>query len=255
MGSSHTPNRKVWNKLERYYKFASSCARDRSESPSQNPQSSSLNNVELQIQQTSSKMASNRVGFEDVELGRESEGTGGSASRELSVVGPLPSETLQETAPKSSASVRSGSASNGSSSKKFSLSPPSILKKRSNSIKSSGDVTAKTGVSGFSGSVRTSSTGGSSTSGQYQGSKRTPRHVWYSRWLFLTLLCMVAASLGYLTYSVLTKNEHYLADCLFGNIADYAIATISKNQKRKKLGMDSMGSVIGELHYSVSGWI
>ena len=250
------PPGKVWNRLERYYKFDSRGARDRSECPSQNPQRSSLNNVELQIQQTSSKMASNRVGFsvKDVEMGRESEDTGGSNSRELSVVGPLPSETLQETAPKSSASARSGSASNGSYSKKFSLSPPSILKKRSNSIKGSGSVTAKTGASGFTGSVKTSSTGGSSTSGQYQGSKRTPRHVWYSRWLFLTLLCMVAASLGYLTYDVLTKNERYLADCLFGNIADYAIATISKNQKRKKLGMDSMGSVIGELQYSMSGW-
>ncbi len=209
----------------------------------------------------------NRVCFSagDVEMGRESDetsrDTGGSASRELSIVGPLPSETLQETAPKRrysdsfNASIKSGNASSGSFSKKFGLHPPSVLKKRSNSIKSTGSVTIKTGVSGFSGSVKTSSTGGSSSSGQYQGSKKTPRHVWHSRWLFLTLLCMVATALGYLTYTVLTKNEHYLADCLFGNIADYAIDTISKNQKRKKLGMDSMGSVIGELEYSVSGWI
>ena len=205
----------------------------------------------------------NRVGFsaDDVETGSESYDTsrdvsGGSKSRELSVVGPLPSETLQETAPKrrysnsSSASVQSG-GSFSKKPKKFSLNPPSILKRRSNSSVK-GDTTAKTGVTGFTGSVKTSSTGGSSSSGKYEGQKRTPRYVWYSRWLFLTLLCMVAASLGYLTYAVLTKTETYLATCLFGRVADYAIDSIAKNQKRKKLGMDSMGSVLGKLAYSSS---
>lgn len=197
----------------------------------------------------------NRVGFSvvDVEMGRESDETSRdvsskSTSREFSVVGPLPSETLQETAPKrrysnsSDASIQSG----GSFNKKFSFNKPSILKKRSNrSVK--GDTTAKTGVTGFTGSVRTSSTGGSSSSGHSQGQKRTPRYVWYSRWMFLTLLCMVASSLGYLTYTVLTNNEAYLATCLFGRVAEYAIDSIGQNQKRKKLGMDSMGSVLGKL--------
>ena len=57
---------------------------------------------------------------------------------------------------------------------------------------------------------------------------------------------MVAAVLGYLTYSALTDNETYLADCVFLKVAEHAIYTISFNQMKKKLGMDSMGSIVGE---------
>ena len=57
---------------------------------------------------------------------------------------------------------------------------------------------------------------------------------------------MVAAVLGYLTYSALTDNETYLADSVFLKVAEHAIYTISFNQMKKKLGMDSMGSIVGE---------
>lgn len=200
----------------------------------------------------------NTVNFmEDVEIGKVGKadsascGTGGSGSRELSIVGPLPSETIEECAPKrrrsdtsSQASVNSYSINAaGNISKKFGLPGASILKKRTPSLGGTKSVTSKTGVTG---SVRTSSTGGSSASAQFQPHKGTPRHVWYSRWLFLTLLCMVASVLGYLTYTALTDNETYLAECVFDKVAEHAIESISTNQKNKKLGMDSLGSVIGE---------
>ena len=93
----------------------------------------------------------------------------------------------------------------------------------------------------------TQSTGASSGSGYYTPSaKATPRPIWYGRWLFFVLLLMVAAALGYLTYTSLTDNETFLATCVFVKVAEHAISTINNNQDRKKLGMNTMGSVIGE---------
>ena len=212
---------------------------------------------------TNMETTNENMGFlEDVEIGKtgssedSSRDTGCSGSRELSVVGPLPSKTSEECAPKrrysnssSNVSIHSNVSNNAMStheglSKRLGIKGASILKKRTaNSSQGPKSVTSKTGVTG---SIRTSSTGGSSASGKYQPHRGTPRHVWYSRWLFLTLLCMVAASLGYLTYSSLTNNETYLAECVFIKVAEHAIVSISTNQKNKKLGMDSIGGVIGE---------
>lgn len=198
----------------------------------------------------------NKVDFlDDVEIGKigkadsASQDTGGSDSRELSIVGPLPSDIIEECAPKkrridtsSVDSVNSYSINAaGGISNKFGLPGSSILKRRTPSVSGSKSVTTKTGATG---SIRTSSTGGSSATAQFQAHKGTPRHVWYSRWLFLTLLCMVASALGYLTYTALTDNETYLAECVFEKVAEHAIESIATNQKNKKLGMDSLGSVI-----------
>ena len=206
----------------------------------------------------------NKVDFlDDVEIGKigkadsASQDTGGSDSRELSIVGPLPSDIIEECAPKkrridtsSVDSVNSYSINAaGGISNKFGLPGSSILKRRTPSVSGSKSVTTKTGATG---SIRTSSTGGSSATAQFQAHKGTPRHVWYSRWLFLTLLCMVASALGYLTYTALTDNETYLAECVFEKVAEHAIESIATNQKNKKLGMDSLGSVIGELSLVLS---
>jgi len=78
--------------------------------------------------------------------------------------------------------------------------------------------------------------------------------VFYSRWLFFLLLCMVASILGYLTYSSLTGNESYLAECVFVKVAEHALSTICENQKKKKLGMDSMGSVLGSSGPRLDQW-
>ena len=214
----------------------------------------------------------NRVVFmEDVELGKSGEGEStGSNSREFSVVAPLPSDTMstpnRKRSNSNSDSIISGNSDNAivsSNSGGGGIRGTSILKKRyTNPKNSSGSSITKGGASvatsksgGTGGSTRTHSTGGSSSTGNglYSPSaKATPRHVWYGRWLFFFLLCMIAAVLGYLTYSSLTNNETFLADCVFIKVAEHAIYTISFNQKKKKLGMDSMGSVVGEYNSIMS---
>lgn len=201
----------------------------------------------------------NKVGFEDVEIGKSGcDSFNGSNSKEMSILGPLPSE-MKEGAPErrysgnsSNASVNSyekGSAAGMA--KKFGLPGGSILKKRNTSSKGGGK-SVTSGVTGKTGSVRTSSTGGTNLTAQFHLHKGTPRNVWYSRWLFLTLLCMVASALGYLTYAALSRNETYLAECVYSKVAEHAIDAISTNQKNKKLGLDSIASVIGKFPFVLS---
>lgn len=215
----------------------------------------------------------NVVFLDDVEFGRTSDTTnsrsccdetGGSGSRELSVLGPLPSDTndfLNVGTGSSNGSINSNTDSKGSGNG-FGIRGTSILKKRptpqkrnsksGTSLKSGLSLTSKTGNSG---SIRTGSTGSSGGSGLYSPhAKATPRHVFYSRWLFFLLLCMVASILGYLTYSSLTGNESYLAECVFVKVAEHALSTICENQKKKKLGMDSMGSVLGSSGPRLDQW-
>jgi len=45
-----------------------------------------------------------------------------------------------------------------------------------------------------------------------------------------------------------------LADCVFVKVAEHAISTISNNQVKKKLGMDSMGSVVGSTGANTDQW-
>ena len=156
-----------------------------------------------------------------------------------------------------------GNNGNVNSSIRGGISGTSILKKRTNSTgaNSTGDanLTGKSSGSGsgFTGSSNSVSSrsraslslssSGSGTGYYTPNAKATPRPIWYGRWLFFMLLCMVAAALGYLTYSSLSNNETFLADCVFNKVAEHAITAISTNQDRKKLGMNTMGSVIGEL--------
>jgi len=206
----------------------------------------------------------NRVVFiDDVELGKYGEGEstgGGSISKKFSIIAPLPSETAgspnrkrSNSSSSSIVSVNSNTAIS-SSNNGGGIRGTSILKKRYTNPKSSSSSISKGGASvttsktGGTGSIRTHSTGDSSSNGNglySPNANATPRHVWYSRWLFFFLLCMVAAVLGYLTYSALTDNETYLADSVFLKVAEHAIYTISFNQMKKKLGMDSMGSIVG----------
>jgi len=204
---------------------------------------------------------STRVVFTgDVEFGktREAEGnsnaddTQGSNSREFSIVGALPSEIRESTTRGSSSNtVNSNTASGINNNGSGAIRGTSILKKRPTYPRTNSRTsTSLASKSGFTGSIShgsraTNSTGGSSASGYSPNAKSTPRHVWYGRWLFFTLLCMVAAALGYLTYSQLSDNETFLADCVFMKVAEHAIHSISENQKKKKLGMDSMGSLVG----------
>jgi len=215
----------------------------------------------------------NRVVFmEDIELGKSGEGEStGSNSKEFSIVAPLPSDTMSTPNRKRSNSIsdsivsgNSDNAINSSNNGGGGIRGTSILKKRYTNPKNSsgssitkGGASVTTSKSGGTGSMRTHSTGGSSSTGNglySHNAKATPRHVWYSRWLFFFLLCMVAAVLGYLTYSSLTNNETYLADCVFMKVAEHAIYTISFNQKKKKLGMDSMGSVVGSSGSDRDDW-
>ena len=94
----------------------------------------------------------------------------------------------------------------------------------------------------------TLSTGMSGGSGAYSPTvKSAPRNVLYGRWLFFFLLLMVASTLGFLTHYLLSTNETYLAECVFLKVASHAIETIRAKQMKKKYGMDTMGSVLGEL--------
>ena len=205
----------------------------------------------------------NRVVFvDDIEMGSDSnfassENTttgdevmveGMANSNEFSIVGPLPDENERNQASSSEYSHDNSSRNQNQST--------SFLKNRKGKAlrRGSGATQSTSGNnSGLTGSVslrsRSShSTGGSSGSGSVYSPhfKATPRPIWYGRWLFFTLLCLVAVALGYLTYSSLSNNETNLADCVFVKVAENAIEVISSNQKKKKLGMDTMASVIGE---------
>ena len=104
--------------------------------------------------------------------------------------------------------------------------------------------------SGGTGSTNGSSSSGSGSfsgggSGQYATQvKATPRPIWLGRWLFLTLLLVVAGALGYMTCSLLTDNETLLTNGVFEKIATTAIDNIRDNQDRKMLGMCIMGTAI-----------
>ena len=203
-----------------------------------------------------------KVVFDDIEKQEgypgNSEGSNNN-STELSIVGSLPNNEND-----SDRSVNSGT--NDFQHQKGILGT-SILKKRgsknsnlkrsnSKSSYSMQSGTSRTSKMNHNGSIKTHSTGGSSGGSSHYSphAKATPRHVWYGRWLFFVLLCMVAAVLGYLTYTALSDNENYLADCVFVKVAEHAIYTISNNQVKKKLGMDSMGSVIGSSGSNTEDW-
>jgi len=214
----------------------------------------------------------NRVVFiGDLELGKpdsksnsgSGDDTGGSVSNEFSLVGPLPSDSRfgQITRRFSGASSNVSTNSNKAiASSNNGIKDNSILKKRPVYPRdtSKQSMSSKSNVTGSLSRVTrsTHSTGGSSGgSGLYSPTaKATPRHVWYGRWLFFCLLCMVAACLGSLTYHALSSNESYLADCVFIKVAQHAKYAISNNQLKKKLGMNSMGSVVGSAGAEHDQW-
>ena len=121
--------------------------------------------------------------------------------------------------------------------------------RHNNSKNTMGNNSGYTGI--FSHRSRSSrSTLGSSSAGSVNSyhtphSKATPRKIWYGRWLFFALLCLVAAVLGYKTFSILSNNETRLADNVFTKVAENAINTICSNQEKKKLGMNTLATVIG----------
>jgi len=147
---------------------------------------------DLEIGEIKSKETQNNSGTEE---------SGEVISKEFSSVGPLPSEIIAGSSDKSS-DYSSNAGIRGTS----------IVKQRHpfERRKSSGAVS----MTSKSGRTRsTQSTGGSSGgSGLYSPTaKATPRQVWYGRWLFFSLLCVIASLLGYMTYTQLSGNETYLA--------------------------------------------
>ena len=186
---------------------------------------------------------------EDVETGTENNSSDDDAgeivSQEFSTVGPLPSEIIASptfTVMHSNNSGANRSRTSGSA---------DMLKRRNYPRRPSKGAmsTASKGSKGGKTRSTYSTEGGSSGRSGFHSptTNGTPRHVWYFRWLFFSLLCMIASALGYLTHSILTGNESYLAECIFAKVSNHAISTIQDKQTKKKLGMDSMGSVIGEL--------
>mmetsp|Transcript_30629 Transcript_30629/g.72249 ORF Transcript_30629/g.72249 Transcript_30629/m.72249 type:complete len:1037 (+) Transcript_30629:232-3342(+) len=181
--------------------------------------------------------------------------SGSNQTNKISIVG-LPGDA-QRSRHSSDQSVNS-SIVNGASGDK--IAGTSILKKRKAVRRNSGNTQSTLGNnSGFTGgfslrSRSSHSTGGSSASTYSPHAKATPRPIWYGRWLFFTLLCLVAIALGYLTYHHLSDNETRLADCVFEKVAENAIKVISGNQKKKKLGMDTLASVIGSTGHDYSQW-
>lgn len=212
----------------------------------------------------------NRVIFvQDPELGRGGSDTQDSeellrnSSGEFSIVGPLPGASRQGLN-NSSSSFNFSSTNVVLNDDSEAIQGTSILKKQS-SYRGRSIETETVSTSGknsvFSSGLTfksrsTQSTGGSSGSSGYYAphSKSTPRPVWYGRWLFFTLLCLIAVALGYLTYSSLSDNETLLADCVFVKVAENAIVTISNNQLKKKLGMNTLASTIGSTGNDQSKW-
>jgi len=174
-----------------------------------------------------------------------------------STSGPPPSEIIASAtcAPRNS---KCNAASPSETSDRVDINGSSILKKRPtyqrSRSKGSVSITSKGSKNGRTRS--THSTGGSTgTNGSYSPTfNGTPRRIWYSRWLFFLLLCIVASSIGYTAHRILTANESYLGECVFTKVTTHAIRVIRDNQKKKKLGMNSMGSVIGAKGYELEQW-
>jgi len=205
----------------------------------------------------SSESRESRVVFaEDLETGTENSDSRDDEpiSNEFSTVGPLPSEIIA-----SPPCLRRYSDNSGTNSSiacgNVDIHGTSMMKKIPNYDRS----VSKGALSTTSKGAKTRSThsSGSSSGGSRFHSpsmKATPRHVFYGRWLFFILLCMVASFLGFLTHYLLTSNETYLAECVFTKVSNHAIRAIRGNQMKKKLGMDSMGSVIGSTGSELEQW-
>jgi len=195
------------------------------------------------------------VAVEDLELGEMGSDTMEEhESNEFSIVGPLPNESSGKQIRRLSNASNITANSNKSNHVQIAV---SFLKKRPSlsrqGSKTSVSITSKSVYTGKT--MSTGRTGSTSGSGHYSPTAAgAPRHIFYGRWLFFMLLCMVASTLGYLTYYILTNNETFLAECVFTKTATHAIKAISENQKKKKLGMDSMGSVVGSTGSSRDQW-
>jgi hypothetical protein len=222
----------------------------------------------------------NRVVVFDQDLEPGADGGGGEndSSSEISsgltsIVGPLPSSPSGEFNENDNISTNSSIrnySGNGNIDSTNSSSSGATLKKAKNvlyprrssnasgmskqSNNSTGNDSGGTRSTNESHSIGGTSSGSSSSGlGSFGGSghytaqaKATPRPVWLGRWLFLTLLLVVAGALGYMTYSLLTGNETLLTDCVFEKVATNAIDNIRNNQDRKMLGMCTMGTAIGK---------
>mmetsp|Transcript_3591 Transcript_3591/g.8616 ORF Transcript_3591/g.8616 Transcript_3591/m.8616 type:complete len:1054 (-) Transcript_3591:195-3356(-) len=161
---------------------------------------------------------------------------------------------------------------------------PSALKRRGSALSSTGtSVAAAQGGSGTSASVSCGSRGGVSTTGPLGGgggggggcgrnstgsmsgdTKSTSkahrrvlepaRTVFYGRYIFILLLAVAAAVLGYLAYRLMSDAENQIASERFESITERALSTAQLVIEEKKKATDSLALMVGTANPNADAW-
>lgn len=126
-----------------------------------------------------------------------------------------------------------------------SICKPQLQKLQSNNDFSNNGLSTATSTNGSFGTASSPSCPSVST---------TSRAVWTGRILFLFTLLIVAATFGSLSYYLLTKSEHTLTIQQFASIAERATCSAMDATERKRLGTQSLASVIAGANPNADQW-